>query len=308
MHVPPKPLIVCALVVIVLAIAAAAWAQHPFAPPAGGSPGAARPATPGTAVEGGTVPSFLRPITDRIAAMQRHLNRTISREMRAVRDTGSPQALLFVTGIAFAYGVLHSAGPGHGKLVVSSFFLAREARIWGGILAGTAISFLQAFTSIVLVILLAVVLGGPGLDVLGRSVWVEAFSYALIVVIGVAIAVSAIRGHHHHEGTSRRTGAGLILAAGLTPCASALIVMLFALTHGVLVVGILATLVMAIGMAMTVSLVGIATILGRRTLLFALPGSEHARHRVAAGLTATGGALIAIFGTLLFAGAWARLG
>ena len=308
MHVPANSLILCALLAGVIATGAA-WAQHPFAPPpAGGPPGAPRPATPGTAVEGGSVPSFLRPVTDRIAGMQRELNRTISRELRAVRETGSPRALLVVTGIAFAYGVLHAAGPGHGKLVVSSFFLAREARIWGGILAGTAISFLQAFSSIALVILLAVVLGGPGLDVLGRSVWVEAVSYALIVVIGVAIAVSALRGHHHHESTQRRTGAGLVFAAGLTPCASALIVMLFAMTHGVLVVGILATLIMAIGMAITVSAVGIATILGRRTLMVVLPGSEHARHRVAAGLTATGGALIAIFGTLLFAGAWARLG
>ena len=308
MHVPQNPLILVALLVAVLGGAVSAWAQNPFAPPPTASPGAARPSSPGAAVEGGSVPTFLRPLTDRIASIQRELNRTISREMRAVRESGSPRALLAVAGIAFLYGVLHAAGPGHGKLVVSSFFLAREARIMGGIIAGTAISFLQAFTSIVLVALLAVVLGGPGLDVLGRSVWVEAFSYGLIVLIGFAIAVSAVRGHHHHEDDQRRTGVGLVVAAGLTPCASALIIMLFALTHGVLVVGIIATLIMAVGMAITVSLVGMATILGRRTLLVALPGSARARTRVATGLTATGGVLIAFFGTLLLAGAWARLG
>jgi nickel/cobalt exporter len=307
-HVPSRPLILVALLLAALCGASTAWAQNPFAPPPPGGGTAARPAAPGSAVEGGSVPGFLRPVTDRIAGMQRELNRTMSRELRAVRDSGSPRALLVVAGIAFLYGVLHAAGPGHGKLVVSSFFLAREARIVGGILAGTAISFLQAFTSIVLVGLLAVILGGPGLDVLGRSVWVEAFSYGLIVVIGVAIAVSAVRGHHHHEHDAQRTGLGLVIAAGLTPCASALIIMLFALTHGVLLVGILATLIMAVGMAITVSLVGMATILGRRTLLVALPGSERARTRVATGLTATGGALIAFFGTLLLAGAWARLG
>lgn len=308
MHVPQNALIRFALFVALLCSATPAWAQNPFAPPPTTGSGAARPAAPGAAVEGGSVPSFLRPVTDRIASIQRELNRTISREMRAVKESGSPKALLAVAGIAFLYGVLHAAGPGHGKLVVSSFFLARDARIVGGILAGTAISFLQAFTSIVLVALLAVVLGGPGLDVLGRSVWVEAFSYGLIVLIGVAIAVSAVRGHHHHEDDQRRTGVGLVVAAGLTPCASALIIMLFALTHGVLLVGIIATLIMAIGMAITVSLVGMATILGRRTLLVALPGSERARTRVATGLTATGGVLIAFFGTLLLAGAWARLG
>jgi len=312
-HVPPRALTAALLLLLVaaaLVAAAPAFAQNPFAPPpAGGSSGAPRPpAAPGAAVEGGSVPGFLRPLTDRIAAVQRELNRTISRELRAVRETGSPKALLAVLGIAFVYGVLHAAGPGHGKLVVSSFFLAREARIAGGVLAGFAISFLQALTSIVLVGLLAVALGGHGLDVLGRSVWIEAFSYALIVIIGLAIAVSAVRGRHHHAHGERGTRTGLIVAAGLTPCASALIIMLFALTHGVLMIGVIATLIMAIGMALTVSAVGIVTILGRRTLLVALPGSEGLRTRVSAGLTATGGALIAIFGSLLFAGAWARLG
>jgi len=314
LHAPPRALTALLLLLVAVALVAAvpAFAQNPFAPPPPSSPGgsgAARPpAAPGAAVEGGRVPGFLRPITDRIAALQREMNRTMSRELRAVRESGSPKALLAVAGIAFLYGVLHAAGPGHGKLVVSSFFLAQEARIAGGVLAGFAISFLQALTSIVLVGVLAVALGAQGLDVLGRSVWLEAFSYALIVVIGVAIAISAVRGHHHHDHGEHRTRTGLIVAAGLTPCASALIIMLFALTHGVLMIGVIATLIMAVGMALTVSAVGIATILGRRTVLLALPGSERLRTRVSAGLTATGGALIAIFGTLLLAGAWARLG
>src|SRR5438105_3061508 len=88
-----------------------------------------RPTPPApTLSEGGRVPTFMRPLIERISAAQRELNRTMSRELRAVRDSGSRRALLIVTGVAFVYGVLHAAGPGHGKLVVSSFFLARHAR------------------------------------------------------------------------------------------------------------------------------------------------------------------------------------
>ena len=100
----------------------------------------------------------------------------------------------------------------------------------------------------------------------------------------------------------------MIVAAGVTPCASALIIMLFALTNGVLLVGIAATLVMAVGMSLTTSLVGILTILGRRTIMVALPGGERARHWVSMGLSVAGGVVIAVIGGLLFAGAWARLG
>jgi ABC-type nickel/cobalt efflux system permease component RcnA len=303
------------LVALLVVAAGSAAAQSPWAiPPDRPAPGAAPAPPPGTAPgfstgEGGAVPGFLRPLVDRIATAQRELNRTISRELRSVRDTGSMRSLVVVSAVAFVYGVLHAAGPGHGKLVVSSFFLARRARLIAGILTGTAISFLQAVTSIVVVCGLGIVLGQHGFDVLGRSVWIEALSYVLIVAIGLVIAVNAARGvhHHDHEGNAR-VGTGMIIAAGVTPCASALIIMLFALTNGVLLIGIGATLVMAVGMSLTTSFVGILTILGRRTIMVALPGGTRTRQWVSAGLSVAGGVFIAVVGGLLLAGAWARLG
>lgn len=300
-------LIRAVVLVVLLAAASTAAASNPFEVKPSSPATPARPAAP-TVSEGGRVPGFMRPFVDRIAAAQRELNRTISRELREVRESGSLRAIMVVTGVAFVYGVLHAAGPGHGKLVVSSFFLAREARIVAGVLAGTAISFLQAATSIVLVAALGALLGQHGFDVLGRSVWVEAVSYALIVAIGLVMAVSAVRGRHHDHGGHRRVGAGMVIAAGVTPCASALIVMLFALTNGVLLIGIGATLVMAVGMSLTTSLVGVLTILGRRTMMVALPGGPRVRDRVSIGLSVAGGVVIAVVGVLLFAGAWSRLG
>lgn len=303
MHLSPTRSLITALLIAALcATASVALAKGAF------DVGPARPAAP-VGAEGGAVPGFLRPAVARIAAAQRELNRTISREMRAIRESGSPKALLVVTGVAFVYGVLHAAGPGHGKLVVPSFFLAREARIVAGVLAGSAISFLQAITSIVLVCGLGVILGQHGFDVLGRSVWLEALSYALVIAIGLVIAVSAVRGAHHHEhGERRRVGIGMVIAAGVTPCASALIIMLFALTNGVLLVGIGATLVMAVGMSLTISLVGVLAILARRSIMVALPGRPRLRGWVSTGLSAGGGVVIAVVGGLLLAGAWDRLG
>ena len=189
MHVSPSALIRLTALLLACAVAGPAAAQNPWAvPPAAPAPGGApapaqRPAPGFGTSEGGAVPGFLRPVVDTIAAAQRELNRTLSREFRSVRETGSSRALLIVTGVAFIYGVLHAAGPGHGKLVVSSFFLARQARVMAGILTGSAISFLQAVTSIGLVCGLGVVLGQHGFDVLGHSVWLEALSYALIVAM-----------------------------------------------------------------------------------------------------------------------------
>jgi hypothetical protein len=61
-------------------------------------------------------------------------------------------------------------------------------------------------------------------------------------------------------------------------------------------------------MSLTTSLVGVLAILGRRTMMIALPGSPRVRDRVSIGLSVAGGVVIAVLGVLLFAGAWARLG
>ena len=122
----------------------------------------ARPPFPGPASEGAgvlPVPAFFQGLSARIGLAQRQLNMTLSREMRQIRETGSLAAVLTVSGVAFVYGVLHAAGPGHGKLVVSAFFLGREARIIRGVVMGGLISVLQTFSAIAIVLVLVFILG-----------------------------------------------------------------------------------------------------------------------------------------------------
>ena len=182
-------------------------------------------------------PALLQRFNDAIGRLQRPLNQMLSREMRQIRDTGSLAAVLTVSLIAFVYGVLHAAGPGHGKLVVSAFFLGREARIVRGVMMGGLVSMLQTFSAIAIVLVLAFALGRAGFDIVQQSVWVEVASYGLIVLVGLSMIYAALTGrhlgHHHAEAIDdHRVRGGVILAAGLTPCASAIIILLFALAHG----------------------------------------------------------------------------
>jgi nickel/cobalt exporter len=288
-----------------------------------GAPAAAQSLRgPGPGPAGGTeagtglpVPEFAKPLMNRITRAQRDLNATLSREMRAVRQSGSPSAALAVAGIAFLYGILHAAGPGHGKLVVSSFFLARDTRLLTGILAGLLFSLLQAVSSIALVAVLALALEWGGFEVLGQSVRLELVSYSLIVAIGMYLTVSALRDHggHVHEaavhGRPRRPSSlwGVVTAAGLTPCASAIIILLFAWANRAFALGVGATLVMALGMAITVCAMGLIAIGTRRAVLRSARGRPGLFRWARQGLSVTGGALITVFGCLLFASAWTRL-
>jgi ABC-type nickel/cobalt efflux system permease component RcnA len=262
-----------------------------------------------------------------VNAAQRQLNQALSRELRRLRQGEVAGPAFAVAWIAFLYGVLHAIGPGHGKLVISSLFLAREARLGTAVAVSGAVSLLQTVSAVVIVSIVTLALGRSGFEVFRDSRRIELVSYGLITVIGLVMLLAAIRelwGRRHGdvipsggapaEGgppggqpggqPGGRVSSGLVLATGLTPCASAVIILLFALGQGVFLVGIAASLVMAVGMGLTVSLVGILAVLTRRGTVRAASSSRGIAPWVKGLLGVLGAAAIACLGLVLFLGAW----
>ena len=138
--------------------------------------------------------------------------------MRAIRDGETSLPLLIGLALAFAYGVVHALGPGHGKLVVVSYFLAREARIARGLLMGLQIAVCHVLSALVVVALADLVLrqafGGPPAEVAG----VRLVSYGLIAAIGLVMLAQAVR-----RSRQRRAGIAPAPAAAMRtrPCAIA---------------------------------------------------------------------------------------
>lgn len=260
-----------------------------------------------------------------IARAQRELNARLSAEIRAFKESGRLAPAIAILVISFLYGLFHAVGPGHGKFITTSYFLANRARLAHGIALGGLMSLIQALSAILLVTLFAILLNVGSITLVNNVVWVEMASYALILLLGVYIVWGGIVGRgcsHGHgnghgqdiarrpdgTGPSRRGILAVAFAGGIRPCTGAILVLLFTLAQGIFIVGIVAALVMALGVAITISALGIATILARKGVArTANAGSPTANiaHR-AAGLV--GGLVIVSVASLLLLGTLERTG
>ena len=119
--------------------------------------------------------------------------------------------------LSFIYGVVHAVGPGHGKMVISSYVVANEETVRRGVIISFIAAALQALSAIALVGILAFALNASGLKINAWANQLETVSYALIALVGAwllttqlvrlfrrwqesrAMAVHAA-GHDHHDG------------------------------------------------------------------------------------------------------------
>ena len=94
-----------------------------------------------------------------------------------------------------------------------------------------------------------------------------------------------------------------ILAVGIRPCSGAIIILVFALSQGLLLAGVAATFVMALGTGLTVAI--LATIaVSAKGLAMRFADAESGRGSTVLRVIEIGGALaVLLFGVLLLGGA-----
>ncbi|ADU67161.1 hypothetical protein LGV61_12250 [Desulfurispirillum indicum] len=204
--------------------------------------------------------------------LQAQLNAQLSSLFRQL-ESGGLEAVLLLLGVAFLYGALHAAGPGHGKTLVAGYFLARDARLSSALLASALVALIHAISG--LAVSLTIYFAA-------RATFRQSFaetealmmnvSGILIILVGVWLLWRFVRSgrscgcqHHHGEevpilASDRRGIFSLALAAGIVPCPGVMTVLLFALLLGQLAVGIAATVAMSVGMGLTICLVALATV------------------------------------------------
>ncbi len=250
--------------------------------------------------------------------VQRRLYGELAWALDELKSGGRLWPLAALFGVSFLYGVLHAVGPGHGKIVISSYLVASGSQFRRGLALSFAAAMVQAVSAILLVGLLAVALKLSRLQVNNQGLLLQEGSYGLIVAVGLAMLIAVLRrawgmarahGHGDHHGHGGGPAAGstrswrgwlaVALATGIRPCSGAILVLLFALAQGMFVIGMAATVVMAVGTGVTVSALALLAVYSRRTAMRIAGESSEWQARIHNGLALLGALLVIGAGLLL---------
>lgn len=262
-----------------------------------------------------------------IASLQKEFYRDLTAALKALRESG--QAFWWLAGLSFAYGVVHAAGPGHGKIVISSYLMANEESMRRGVVIAFLAAMVQAAMAITIVGVAAIALNMTSMAMTQTARFFEIGSYALIAALGLFLLarkagglIGGRTGHGHDHGHGDHCGhahapspdeamkarglkgaALAILSVGIRPCSGALIVLVFALAQGLFWAGVASAVLMGLGTALTIAVLAVTAVYAKDLASrFAGVGSNRAAF-VMTGLEISGALVISAFGLLLLAGA-----
>ena len=138
-------------------------------------------------------PAYTSKFFTKLVVLQQRLNQELARLTKELKTSGQKKALIPLILISFIYGIIHAAGPGHGKTISFSYFLSRRAPVKKGIILGNIISFLHAFSGVVIVLSIYFIFKTSYLSSFeATSQKIKVISYSLIVLIGMVLLIKSL--------------------------------------------------------------------------------------------------------------------
>jgi ABC-type nickel/cobalt efflux system permease component RcnA len=236
--------------------------------------------------------------------------------------------ILLLLGSAFVWGALHALSPGHGKTMVAGYLAGSRGRPKDAALLGLTVTITHTSA----VFALGFITLAASAYVLPEDLypWLGVLSGAMVIAIGLWAIWTRLRrwraaraehdqgrhhahGHHHHDHAgsdhthghepgapiTTRSLIALGVSGGIVPCPSALVVLVAAISQHRLGLGFALILAFSVGLAATLTAVGLAVLHGGRLIKRLRPERRLFGGRIAGALPAISATLIVLAGLLI---------
>lgn len=211
-----------------------------------------------------------------------------------IKQTNNLFSYIWLLIFSFLYGILHAIGPGHGKSLVSSYFINQQKSYLKALSIATMIGVVHTFSAFLLTLFVYFSLGFIFNSTL-INVEQMATKVSAVIIIMIALylfyqkikkskqsfsfSTSSKPSHilspkvTHTQTLSCGCNAckttssdlGVILAAGIVPCPGTVTIFLFTINLGIYFVGFLSALVMSLGMSLIIFITAIISVKIRKS-------------------------------------------
>ncbi len=283
-----RRIIIVSLLLLAVSAAEVTAQSSPFLTPPQSQQRGRQPGTqPSPGIERWVPPLLPGRVGTALVEWQRLLNAQLTGFLRQTAGGAlRTRSVLLVVLLSFSYGVLHAVLPGHRKTVIVSYFLYEPAPLRVGIGAGFLFAALHAISAIALVVVVYLVLQTAGAGTLNRlSFQLQIASSLMIIAVGVLFFAAKLRatlkgrrraaalrmnralGFEHRERLEQhvpRIAAQrlipVLISTGIVPCPVTTLVVLFALSFGILGIGILSAVAISLGLGVALAAIAVMTI------------------------------------------------
>lgn len=222
--------------------------------------------------------------------------------------------LMFLLAMAFLYGMLHAAGPGHGKVVTISYMIPQKPSLGRSLLLGNGVALAHCLSDILLILSVHLVIKSGMIGPLESTTRVTKYmSYSLIMLLGLALIVKSLAGMWRQankrdaetETVNRKTIVRTLpvaIAVGMVPCPGVVMVMLLSMSMNMIVLGVALGVCIALGMAVTITLVVVAFMYVKKAAISSVSKRPRMAYLVSVAIELMAGILIAVLGGLMLYG------
>ncbi|MEC6796503.1 nickel/cobalt transporter [Photobacterium sp. S4TG1] len=234
-----------------------------------------------------------------------------------------------LAGLSFLYGIFHSLGPGHGKMIVTTYLATNPTKIKASLIMTMVSAFVQAIVAITLVSILLIFFKSSMRQVNDAADQFISYSFMAMLLLGAIVIYRSLKQawqlriqqqHHNHgsecgcghkhfasadeinNATSLREYIVIIFSIGIRPCTGAILVLLFANMVGLYWLGVASAILMAVGTALTTSVIALMTLSGKKIVSRYLATNERQRTMTSIIIKLIGGVLLVLLAIVLLNG------
>ncbi|MCD8478217.1 MAG: hypothetical protein LRY68_10335 [Sulfurospirillum sp.] len=200
-----------------------------------------------------------------IIGWQKEINSAITDAFDTLESTqGGTEVYGYILLSAFVYGLVHALGPGHGKMVIASYFLVHGSKVRDALKAAFLTSLVHTFSALSITAILYLFFQNAIMKHFERiNANMYKISAIFIMLLALFLLFETLKERKdttaHPANTTSKNLFKIAFSIGVVPCPGVMSIVLFSMILGYYTLGVASAISMSIGMGITMSLAAIAS-------------------------------------------------